>query len=154
PARQTLIGELVDEHHLMSAVGLNSTSFNAARMVGPAIAGVLIAGIGTGWLFLINAASFLAVLCSLSLLRRDRIKPSHHTRRKRVSFAAGFRYVWGRPDLKVILFMLFVVCTFGLNFPIFISTMAVTVFHQGAGGYGLLMSMMAAGSVTGALMAA
>jgi MFS family permease len=154
PARQTLIGELVDEHHLMSAVGLNSTSFNAARMVGPAIAGALIAAVGTGWVFLINAASFLAVLCSLLLLRRDRIKPSHRTSRTRGSFAAGFRYVWGRSDLKVILFMLFIVCTFGLNFPIFISTMAVTVFHQGAGAYGLLMSMMAAGSVTGALMAA
>jgi MFS family permease len=154
PARQTLIGELVDEHHLMSAVGLNSTSFNAARMVGPAIAGALIAGVGTGWVFLINAASFLAVLFSLSRLRRDQIKPSHRTSRTRGSFAAGFRYVWSRPDLKVILFMLFVVCTFGLNFPIFISTMAVTVFHQGAGAYGLLMSMMAAGSVTGALMAA
>jgi MFS family permease len=154
PARQTLIGELVDEHHLMSAVGLNSTSFNAARMVGPAIAGALIAGVGTGWVFLINAASFLAVLGSLALFRRDQIKPSHRTSRTRGSFAAGFRYVWGRPDLKVILFMLFIVCTFGLNFPIFISTMAVTVFHQGAGAYGLLMSMMAAGSVTGALMAA
>ncbi|WP_213773137.1 MFS transporter [Bradyrhizobium sp. dw_78] len=154
PARQTFISELVDEKHLPNALGLNSTSFNAARMIGPAIAGGLIAGIGTGWVFLINGLSFLAVLCSLNLLRRGQLKPSHRAIRSRGSFADGFRYVWGRPDLKVILLMLFLVGTFGFNFPIFISTMSVTVFHKGAGAYGLLSSMMAAGSVTGALMAA
>jgi MFS family permease len=154
PARQAFISELVDERHLPNALGLNSTSFNAARMIGPAIAGGLIAGVGTGWVFLINALSFLAVLCSLSFLRLDPLKRTHRAVRTRGSFVEGFRYVWRRPDLKVILFMLFLVGTFGLNFPIFISTMAVSVFHAGAGQYGLLTSMMAAGSVTGALMAA
>ncbi|HVX78811.1 MAG TPA: MFS transporter [Bradyrhizobium sp.] len=154
PARQTFVAELVDEHHLSNAVGLNSTSFNAARMIGPAVAGVLIAGVGTGWVFLINALSFLAVLGSLTLLRVDQLRRSPRATRARGSLIEGFRYVWGRPDLKVILFMLFLVGTFGLNFPIFISTMSVTVFHKGAGQYGLLTSMMAAGSVTGALMAA
>ena len=154
PARQAFISELVDERHLPNALGLNSTSFNAARMIGPAIAGGLIAGVGSGWVFLINAISFLAVLCSLSFLRLDPLKLTHRAVRTRGSFVEGFRYVWRRPDLKVILFMLFLVGTFGLNFPIFISTMAVSVFHAGAGQYGLLTSMMAAGSVTGALMAA
>jgi MFS family permease len=154
PARQAFISELVDERHLPNALGLNSTSFNAARMIGPAIAGGLIAGVGSGWVFLINAISFLAVLCSLSFLRLDPLKRTHRAVRTRGSFVEGFRYVWRRPDLKVILFMLFLVGTFGLNFPIFISTMAVSVFHAGAGQYGLLTSMMAAGSVTGALMAA
>ncbi|SDS95823.1 MFS transporter [Bradyrhizobium canariense] len=154
PARQTFVAELVDERHLPNAVGLNSTSFNAARMIGPAIAGGLIAGVGSGWVFLINAFSFLAVLCSLSFLRLDQLKPGHRAVRTRGSFVEGFRYVLRRPDLKVILLMLFLVGTFGLNFPIFISTMAVSVFHAGAGQYGLLTSMMAAGSVTGALMAA
>ena len=154
PARQTFDAELVEERFLPNAVALNSTSFNAARMVGPAIAGGLIAGVGSGWVFLINAFSFVAVLCSLALLRADELKPSHRAASSRGSFVEGFRYVLRRPDLKVILFMLFLVGTFGLNFPIFISTMSVTVFHAGAGQYGLLSSMMAAGSVAGALMAA
>ncbi|WP_159007899.1 MFS transporter [Bradyrhizobium sp. S69] len=151
PARQTFVAELVEERDLPNAVGLNSMSFNAARMIGPAIAGGLIAGVGSGWVFLLNAVSFLAVLISLSLLRLRAPKPGHRAVRARGSFVEGFRYVWRRPDLKVILFMLFLVGTFGLNFPIFISTMAVKVFHAGAGQYGLLTSMMAAGSVTGAL---
>jgi MFS family permease len=154
PARQTFVAELVEERDLPNAVGLNSTSFNAARMVGPAIAGGLIAGVGSGWVFLINALSFLAVLGSLNLLHVDRLKPSSRAVRGRDSFVEGFRYVLRRTDLKVILFMLFLVGTFGLNFPIFISTMSVTVFHAGAGQFGLLTSMMAAGSVTGALMVA
>jgi MFS family permease len=154
PARQTFVAELVEERFLPNAVALNSTSFNAARMIGPAIAGGLIAGVGSGWVFLINAFSFVAVLCSLALLRADELKPSHRAASSRGSFVEGFRYVLRRPDLKVILFMLFLVGTFGLNFPIFISTMSVTVFHAGAGQYGLLSSMMAAGSVAGALMAA
>jgi MFS family permease len=154
PARQTFVAELVEERFLPNAVALNSTSFNAARMIGPAIAGGLIAGVGSGWVFLINAFSFVAVLCSLALLRADELKPSHRAASSRGSFVEGFHYVLRRPDLKVILFMLFLVGTFGLNFPIFISTMSVTVFHAGAGQYGLLSSMMAAGSVAGALMAA
>jgi MFS family permease len=151
PARQTFVAELVEERDLPNAVGLNSTSFNAARMIGPAIAGGLIAGIGSGWVFLLNALSFLAVLGSLCLLHVNRLKPGPRAVRGRGSFVEGFRYVLGRTDLKVILFMLFLVGTFGLNFPIFISTMSVTVFHAGAGQFGLLTSMMAAGSVTGAL---
>jgi MFS family permease len=154
PARQTFVAELVEERDLPNAVALNSTSFNAARMIGPAIAGGLIAGVGSGWVFLINAVSFLAVLCSLGFLRIDRPDSGHRAVRSRGSLVEGFRYVWRRPDLKVILLMLFLVGTFGFNFAIFISTMSVTVFHAGAGEYGLLTSMMAAGSVTGALMAA
>jgi MFS family permease len=154
PARQTFVAELVEERYLPNAVALNSTSFNAARMIGPAIAGGLIAGVGSGWVFLINAFSFVAVLCSLYLLRADEFQPSHRAVSAPGHFVEGFRYVLRRPDLKLILFMLFLVGTFGLNFPIFISTMSVTVFHAGASQYGLLMSMMAAGSVAGALLAA
>ena len=154
PARQTFVADLVGERDLPNAVALNSTSFNAARMIGPAIAGGLIAGVGSGWVFLINALTFLAVLCSLSLLRIDPPKSGRRPIATRGGLVDGFRYVWQRPDLQVILLMLFLVGTFGLNFAIFISTMSVTVFHSGAGQFGLLTSMMAAGSVTGALMAA
>jgi len=154
PARQTFVSELVEEVDLGNAVALNSTSFNAARMIGPAIAGVLIAATGSGWVFLINAATFGAVLYSLSLLRLDELHPHHRAKRTRGSLVEGFRYVWRRPDLKAILLMLFLVGTFGLNFPIFISTMSVSVFHGGADQYGLLTSTMAIGSVAGALLAA
>lgn len=153
PARQTFVSELVREEDLSNAVALNSTSFNAARMVGPAIAGLLIASVGTGWVFLINAASFVAVLCSLALLRPSELHLRERPR-QRGRLVEGFRYLWQRPDLKAVLLMLFFVGTFGLNFPIFISTMAVSVFHRGAGEFGLLTSTMAVGSVTGALLSA
>jgi MFS family permease len=154
PARQTFVSDLVGESDLPNAVALNSTSFNAARMIGPAVAGVLIAGVGSGWVFLINAASFLAVLCSLGFLRVHELHPRKRATRARGGLVEGFRYVWKRPDLRSILLMFFLVGTFGLNFPIFISTMSVSVFHGGASQYGLLSSTMAVGSVTGALLSA
>ena len=154
PVRQTFVSELVVEADLSNAVALNSTSFNAGRMIGPAVAGVLIAGVGTGWVFLINAASFAAVIVSLSRIRVGELHLGGRALRARGGFAEGFRYVWKRPDLKAVLLMLFLVGTFGLNFPIFISTMSVTVFRAGASQYGLLTSIMAIGSVAGALLAA
>ncbi len=154
PVRQTFVAELVGDDDLHNAVALNSTSFNAARMIGPAISGVVIAAMGTGWAFLINGASFVAVLISLSLLRVSELHPNARAPRARGSFIEGLRYVWGRPDLKTILAMLFLIGTFGLNFPIFISTMAVGVFHADARGYGLLSSLMAIGTVAGALLGA
>jgi len=154
PARQTFISGLVGDADLSNAVALNSSSFNAARMIGPAIAGVLIASVGTGWAFLINGVSFVAVLCSLAFLRVDATHSSHQSAANRRSLLDGFRYVSKRPDLIAILFMLFLVGTFGLNFPIFISTMAVTVFHAGASQYGLLTSTMAIGTLGGSLLAA
>lgn len=154
PVRQTFVADLVGEADLSNAVALNSTSFNSARMVGPAAAGVLIAAVGTGWAFLINALSFIAVLYSLRSLRLSELHTSVRAVRKPGSLLEGFRYVWKRPDLSVILMMAFLIGTFGLNFPIFISTMAVTVFHAGADQYGLLTSMMAAGTVAGSLFAA
>ncbi|WP_375760825.1 MFS transporter [Corallococcus exercitus] len=154
PARQTFVAELVGEEDLSNAVALNSTSFHAARMLGPAIAGVLISWVGSGWMFVINAASFGAVLCSLSLLRTSELHVRDRTSGTRGGLLEGFAYVWKRPDLKAVLIMFFLIGTFGLNFPIFISTMSVSVFGQGASGYGLLTSIMAMGSVTGALLSA
>lgn len=154
PARQTFVSELVGEADLSNAVALNSASFNAARLIGPAIAGVLITLIGTGWVFLLNAASFVAVLYSMSLLRTSELHLRERGVMKRGALMDGFRYVWARPDLKAVLFMLFLIGTFGLNFPIYISTMAVGVFHVGAHEFGLLTSFMAIGSVSGALLSA
>ena len=154
PARQTFVSDLVGETDLPNAVALNSTSFNAARMVGPALAGLLIAAVGTGWAFLANALSFGGVLWSLTFLRVGELHPVRRAARAPGGFVAGFRYVWARPDLRAILLMLFLIGTFGMNFSIFISTMAVTAFHAGAETFGLLSSMMAIGTITGALLAA
>ena len=154
PARQTFVSELVSDALLSNAVALNSTSFNAARMIGPAIAGLLIAGVGTGWVFLINAASFGAVIAALAFLRVEELHRKKRAVRRAGSFVEGFRYVRRRPEMLTVFLMLFLVATFGLNFPVFVSTMAVTAFHAGAGKFGFLTSMLAVGSVSGALFAA
>ena len=154
PVRQTFVAELVGDADLPNAVALNSASFNAAQMVGPAVAGAAIAAFGAGWAFLVNGASFAAVLISLSLLRASELRPNARVASAKGGFAEGLRYAWSRPDLATILGMLFLIGMFGLNFPIFIATMAVGVFHTDARGYGLLYSVMAIGTVAGALRAA
>jgi MFS family permease len=154
PARQTFVSELVTDRELSNAVALNSTSFSAARLIGPALAGGLIAAVGTGPVFLINALSFAAVLLSLTLIRPAELQLRTRAVWSRGSLVDGFRYLRARPDLRAVLLMLFLIGTFGLNFPIYISTMAVSVFRQGPGNFGLLSSMMAVGSVAGALLSA
>jgi MFS family permease len=154
PARQSFVAELVGDEHLSNAVALNSTSFNAGRLLGPAVAGVLIAAVGSGWVFVLNAISFAAVLAALSLLRPAEFHPRIAHDAKRSGVADGMRHVWSRPELRTVVLMFFVVGTFGMNFPIYISTMAVSAFHAGASQFGLLTSSMALGSVTGALLAA
>jgi MFS family permease len=154
PARQTFVAEMVGEEDLSNAVGLNSTSFNAGRMVGPAIAGVLIASVGSGWVFLINALTFAGVIAALYFLRVSELHVSEKAIRSANSFAEGFQYVWNRSDLRVILLMLFIMGTFGYNFTIYISTMSVTAFHAGSAQYGVVTSVMAVGSVIGALLSA
>lgn len=154
PVRQTFVAELVDEPDLPNAVALNSMSFNAGRMLGPALAGIVIAGIGTGWAFLSNGISFVAVLISLAFLRTHTLHSRPRAEFAKGSFTEGFRYVWLRPDLRTVLVMLFLVGTFGLNFPIFVSTMAVTVFDTDARGFGILSSIMAIGTLSGALLRA
>ncbi|WP_109468031.1 MFS transporter [Albibacillus kandeliae] len=154
PARQTFVTELVGDGDLSNAVALNSTTFNTARMIGPAVAGLLIAAVGTGWAFLINAGSFAAVLGALLAMRTSELHPTVRARKASGSLTAGLRYVRDRADLRTMLFMLFLIGTFGMNFPLFISTMAVKVFSADARGYGLLSSCLAIGTVTGALLAA
>jgi MFS family permease len=162
PVRQTFVAELVGDADLPNAVALNSTSFNAARMIDPAVAGAVIAATGTGWAFVINGASFGAVIISLAMLRVSELHPNPRAHRVGgnlkgtflASFTGGFRYVWSRRDLKAILVMLALIGTFGLNFQIFVSTMAIGVFHSDARGFGLLSSFMAIGTVAGALFGA
>jgi len=154
PCRQTFVSELVGDKELSNAVALNSSSFNLGRMIGPAAAGAMIAAVGSAWVFLLNALSFIAVLTSLSLLRVGELHRAKRRAAEPGDFLAGFGYIRKRPDLITVLSMLFLIGTFGLNFPIYISTMAVSVFHVDAGRFGILTTMMAGGSVAGALLSA
>ncbi len=154
PARQTFVSELVDDSNLSNAVALNSTSFQSARLVGPALAGVLIAVIGSGWVFIINGLSFAGVLLSLVFIRRHQLVAAPRLAKARGQIRDGLRYVGSRSDLVIVLVMVFLVGTFGFNFPIFISTMSTVEFGLGAAQFGLLSSIMAAGAVTGSLLAA
>jgi MFS family permease len=154
PARQSFVVEMVGRDDLPNAVGLNSASFNAARVVGPALAGLLINLFGTGPVFLVNAVTFLAVLLALRGMRAEELAPAPRVPRRRGQIAEGLRYVRGRPDLLLVIGIVFFVGTFGLNFQITTALMATEVFSRGAGSYGLLGSAMAVGSLAGALFAA
>lgn len=154
PVRQTFVGSLVPQNFLSNAVGLNATSFNTARLIGPAIAGLLIAGVGSGWVFLINALTFGGTMVALAGLRAAELAPRTSLKGRTGQIRAGFSYVRGRADLRVLFLMVFLMGTLGLNFPIFASTMASTTFHQGAGEFGILSSAFAVGSVIGALLSA
>ena len=156
PARQAFVSDLVPQGELSNAVALNSASFNTARLIGPAVAGLLIAVVGSGWVFVINAGSFAAVLLALLAIRVDRSRARRDAGPRagqRSQLAAGFRYVRRRHDLVVVFAIVFLMGAFGMNFPIVSSTMAVE-FGRGAGEYGLLSSILAIGSLTGALLAA
>lgn len=154
PVRQTFVSELVVESNLSNAVALNSASFNSARMIGPAVAGVLVAVVGAGWVFIINAVTFGAVLLSLKFIRVNSLRRSSRAPRGRGQLLEGFRYVRGRPDILMIMLMVFIIGTFGLNFAIFTATMASVEFGQGSTAFGLLSSILAVGSVAGALLSA
>jgi len=154
PARQAFVSELVPTPYLSNAVALNSASFNAARLIGPAVAGLLVAWVGVGWVFLINAVTFGAVLISLGLLRTESFTTFTRPPRAPGQLLGGFRYVRQRPDILLVLTMIAILGTIGFNFPIFISAMARIEFDQGAGEFGVLSSVIAIGSVTGALLSA
>ena len=159
PARQSFVVEMVGKEDLANAVGLNSASFNSGRMIGPAVAGVMIAALGsgvvaTGWVILLNAISYFAVFLSLVALRVRDLRPSTPASRGRGAVRAGVRYVRARPDLVLILTTVFFVGTFGMNFQMTSALMATEVFGKGAQAYGVLGSIMAIGSLAGALVAA
>jgi len=154
PARQTFVSELVSEDNLSNAVALNSASFHGARLIGPAVAGVLTVAVGAGWVFMINAVTFAATVFAMTLLRTHQLRKPPKASRARGQLMAGFRYVRGRPDIVVVMIAVFLIGTFGLNFAIFTSTMATIEFGKGATEFGLLSSIMAIGAVVGALLAA
>ena len=154
PSRQTFVTEMVPLADLPNAVGLNSASFNAARLIGPGLAGLLIAVVGTGWVFVINAVSFLAVMFSLTRIRTSALQGSARPARGTGAIRDGLRYVRRRPDILLILVIVGLIGAFGINFQMTTAIIARLVFHSDAAQYGLLGSIMAIGSLTGALLAA
>ncbi|SDG84603.1 MFS transporter [Microbacterium pygmaeum] len=154
PARLAFIGELVPNDRLANAVSLNSASFNSARLIGPGIAGLLIAVVGLGWVFVLNAFSFLAVLIAIAAIRTKDLVPVERAPGVSGTLWEALRYVRGRPDIVLVLVLIFIWGTFGMNFPIFISSMTRITFDLGPEAFGILSSILAIGTVSGALLSA
>lgn len=154
PVRQAFVAEMVGPEQVPNAVALNSLTFNLARVVGPSTAGLLIAAVGTGWVFLINAASFAGVVAGLALMDAARLHRGDPVPRAPGQLRAGLTYVRARPDLVAILTLVFLVSTFGFNFYLTLALLARNVFDRGAEVYGLLTTLLAIGSVIGATLAA
>ncbi|GAA5160793.1 MFS transporter [Pseudonocardia eucalypti] len=154
PIRQAFVSELVGPDQLTNAVGLNSMTFNLARIVGPSVAGVMIAGVGTGWVFLLNAASFAAVLTGLLVMDPALLFRSERVARARGQLREGLRYVRGQPTLISVLALVFLVSTLGLNFYLTLPLLVRNVFGGGPKDYGALTTVLAVGSLLGAAVAA
>ena len=151
PARQAFVSDIVGPADLPNAVGLNAASFHAARLIGPAVAGLMVAGVGTGWVFIVNAGTFTAMLVALRLIRTG---PAEVSPRESSGVRDGLRYLRLRPDLLLVIAIVGLIATFGLNFQVTIAVLSTQVFGGGAEQYGFLSAVMAIGSVAGALWAA
>lgn len=154
PARQSFVMEMVGRSQVTNAVSLNSAVFTGARVVGPAIAGVLISLVGTGWCFVLNAVSFGAVVLALVAMDPSRLLRSTATAARRGLVMEGLRFVWSRPDVRLPLAILAVVGTLALNWTVILPLLARNTFQGGAGTYGLLFAMLGLGSLAGALFTA
>jgi len=154
PARQAFVLEMVGPNEVRNAVSLNSTLFNAARAVGPAVAGILIATVGVGICFLLNAASFIAVVFSLVTMDRSLLQPSPPAGRANGQVREGFRYVAHTPRLLVPLVMMAIVGTLAYEFQVVLPVVAKGTFHGGAEAYGFMTAAMGIGAVLGGLVTA
>jgi MFS family permease len=154
PVRQSFVAEVVGRDHLANAVALNSSTFNLARVVGPAAAGIMIIWVGTGWVFLANAVSTVAVIIQLLRMNPAELHRGKAVPRQRGQLMAGLRYVRSRPDVLTVLILVFCVSTFAITFFATLAIAAANVFHKQADAYGLLSTLLAVGTLAGALLAA
>lgn len=154
PTRQSFLIELVGRERLPAAVGLNSATFNVARMVGPAIGGALITLVGAGPAFLVNAASFLAVIGSLAIMRPESLFVEAATPRANGQIRAGLAYILRDRRVGATIGLVFVTSTFAMNWPVLLALSARSRFGTGAQGYGVLLAALAIGSMAGALVSA
>ena len=154
PTRQAFAVEMVGTDDMANAIALNSAVFNLARIAGPAIAGLVIAALGTPAAFLVNAASFGAVLIGLKLMRPGELHRVARAPRAPGQLREALSYVRARPRLWMTLILIFFVSTFGMNFQVTNALMSRAVFHTGAGAFGLASAVFAVGALGGALIAA
>lgn len=156
PGRQSLTFQMVGPRELPNAVALNSGLFNGSRVIGPAIAGIVIAAVGTGLCFVLNAVSFLAVLTALLLVREEELRQVEKDPSARVveGLRRAFAHAWGDPQLRLILTVVFVVSTVGFNFHVLVPLLASDTLHVGPEGFGFLSAAFGLGALVGALAAA
>ena len=154
PSRQSYIAHLVPRGDLMNAIALNSAVFNGARVVGPAVAGLLVARYGTAAAFLMNGASFIAVLAALAAIRTEGAPSPRRGVGLRAEIAEGVRYAAGTPRVALVMSLLVVVSLFVVNMNVLVPLIARDVLHEGAHGFGLLMAALGVGAVAGALAVA
>jgi MFS family permease len=154
PARQSFVTEVVPEGQLRAGIALNAAVFQATRLIGPAIASLLIVSVGTGWVFAVNAACYLGPTIGLLLLRPSDLHPAPAAAKAQSTVAAAVRYLRGRPDVLWTIFLVGMLGTFGLNFPIVLTAMAKSTFGGGASTYGLFNIVLGLGSAVGAVLAA
>jgi MFS family permease len=154
PTRQSFAVEMVGKEGMANAIALNSAVFNLARIVGPAIAGLVIAAVGTPIAFLVNAASYVAVILGLKLMRPEELLQVPRAPRSSGQMRETLDYVRARPQLWTTMILIFFVATFGMNFQVTNALMSRAVFHTGASSFGLASTMFAVGALGGALVAA
>jgi len=154
PTRQSFAVEMVGRDGMANAIALNSAVFNLARIVGPAVAGLVIAAVGTPVAFLLNAASYLAVILGLKLMRPEELHQAPRVPRSPGQLREALDYVRVRPQLWATMILVFFVATFGMNFQVTNALMSRAVFHTGASSFGLASTMFAVGALGGALVAA
>ena len=153
PVRQTFAADIVGHDDLPNAVSLNSANFNAGRLVGPALSGLLIAAFGTGPSFLVNGISYLFAIAALMAMNEKEFFYQERAKSK-TNVREGLHYALARPDIYVVMLIVFFLGTFGLNFQIFNALMATKEFGKGPAAYGLLGTFVAIGSFSGAIASA
>lgn len=154
PSRQTFVMEMVGEADVTNAVTLNSVVVNAARVIGPAIAGVVIAVFGVGECFVFNAVSYLAVVVAMVLIRKDQLHPAARSKRAPRQVRDGFRYAWSQPELRTTIVMLVLIGTFTFEFSTTLPMLAEFTFGAGPTGLAIMTSLMGGGAVVGGLIVA
>ncbi len=153
PARQAFVTEVVPESRLRAAISMNAAVFQATRLIGPAVASLLIVSAGTGWVFAVNAACYLGPTIGLLLLRPSDLQPTRSAPRAPGAVRTAARYLWRRPDVLWTIFLVGMLGTFGLNFPIVLTAMAKSAFGGNASTYGLFNIVLGLGSAAGAVLA-
>jgi MFS family permease len=154
PARQSFMVEMTSHEDLMNAVSLNSSIFNGARVVGPAVAGFLMAHVGMAWCFLLNGFSFIAVIAGMAMMRLPKFVPPEKPLSTGRHILEGFNYVAGHRRVRMLLLLFAVVGIFGWSYAVLLPAYATDILHVGEGGYGVLLSANGFGALVGALTVA